>query len=142
MEAQSPRPGMAEGSVNRCGGEDGSPITMRRGSSMAHRPRLAGTLGLHFGASNLRSPAKRPAPHDPPAKPGPSLTCRAEVAASLHADAVVVEPSTSAGYAVTTRPLRFELARHFPLAWQALEHAEVLAEEIGGRVVDRTGVVA
>ncbi len=142
MEAQSPRPGMAEGSVNRCGGEDGSPNTMRRGSSMARRPRLAGTLRLHFGASNVRSPAKRSVPRDTPAKPGPLPTYSSEIAATLQADAVVVEPSTSAGYAVTTRPLCFELARHFPLAWQALEHAEVLAGGIGGRVVDRTGVVA
>ena len=53
--------------------------------------------------------------------------------------AIIVE-RTIAGtaFAVTPRPRRRELERAFPLAWQALEHAELLAYELSAAVVDRT----
>ncbi len=55
---------------------------------------------------------------------------------------VLVEPGDGGGYAVTAHPLRYNLARHFPLAWQALEHAELVACALDATVIDRTGVMA
>ena len=57
-------------------------------------------------------------------------------------NAVLVEPGDGGGYAVTAHPLRYNLARHFPLAWQALEHAELVACALDATVIDRTGVMA
>jgi hypothetical protein len=57
---------------------------------------------------------------------------------------VIVEPTMSGAFAVTFKPFFRcpDLERAYPLAWQALEYAEMLSLEHGWPVVDRSGVLS
>lgn len=57
---------------------------------------------------------------------------------------VIVAPTPSGRYEVTFKPFYScpELERAFPLAWEALEYAELLHFEFGWPVIDRSGGAA
>lgn len=57
---------------------------------------------------------------------------------------IIVEPDIHGSYSVTVHPFcsRLEIERAFPLAWQALEYAELASQEFGWPVIDQTGVPA
>ena len=56
---------------------------------------------------------------------------------------VVVERSTSnLAFVVVTKPRCRAVTRAFPFAWQALEHAALLADELNGRVIDHSWMPA